>query len=111
MSSPVSVQHGDTENDVGAWLANYKAATPGTAAGHNTTTFILEGTPQPDLNLRVRREHGGSSWVEGKYLSGIPELLSEICRSSAAYDLHVKEGLQSAEHQAFVARLANCRAS
>src|SRR6185437_9574402 len=28
--------------------------------------------------------------VEGKYLHGIPELLAEICRSSAAYDLHVK---------------------
>ena len=87
---------GDTENDVGCWLGVYKAATPGTAAGHNSTSFILDDTPQPDLNLRILREYGGQSWVERNYLHGRPELLSEVCRSSAAYDLHVKFDLYQA---------------
>lgn len=90
MSSPVSVEHGDMEGDVGGWLAVYKAGTPGTTFGHNTTSFLQDETPQPDLNLRVLPEFGGGSRVEGKYLHGIPELLVEICRSSVSYDLHVK---------------------
>lgn len=71
-------------------------ATPGTASGHNTTSFLLDDTPQPDLYLRIRPEYGGASRVEGKYLGGVPELLTEICRSSASYDLHVKLDLYQA---------------
>jgi hypothetical protein len=90
MASPVTAEHGDMEGDVGHWLGAYKVATPGTASGHNSTSFILEDAPQPDLNLRILPEYGGRSWVEDRYLCGVPELLVEICRSSAAYDLHVK---------------------
>jgi Uma2 family endonuclease len=96
MPSPVTVDHGDTEGDVGGWLWSYSSATPGTACGHNTTTFILDDTPQPDLNLRLLPEYGGASWVEEKYLHGIPELLAEICRSSVTYDLHIKLDLYRA---------------
>lgn len=90
MPSPVSVEHGDMDGDVGAWLGVYRAATPGTASGHNTTSLILDDAAQPDLNLRILAEWGGGSWVEGKYLHGVPELLAEIARSSASFDLHVK---------------------
>jgi Uma2 family endonuclease len=90
MSSPVTVEHGDMDGDLGTWLGMYKAATPGTASGHNTTSYLLEDAPQPDLNLRLLPEYGGRSWVERKYLHGVAELLAEICRSSASYDLHVK---------------------
>ncbi len=90
MSSPVSVEHGDMEGNVGTWLGVYKACTPGTASGHNTTSFILDDVPQPDLNLRILPEYAGRSWVANKCLHGIPDLLAEICASSAAYDLHVK---------------------
>jgi Uma2 family endonuclease len=93
MSSPVSVDHGDMDGDVGAWLGVYKAATPGTASGRNTTSFLLDDTPQPDLNLRILPEYGSGSWVEGKYLHGVPELLAEVCASSASHDLHVKRDL------------------
>jgi len=96
MSAPVSVEHGDTDGDVGGWLWTYKAATPGTACGHNTTSFLLDDVPQPDLNLRILPEYGGGSWVEDRYLHGIPELLAEIARSSASYDLHVKLELYQA---------------
>lgn len=90
MPSPVSVEHGDTHCHAACWIGVYHAATPGTACGDNTTSFILKDTPQPDLNLRILPEYGGSSWMEGKYLGGRPELLAEICRSSASYDLHAK---------------------
>ena len=96
MASPVSVQHGDMDFDVGLWLGTYMVATPGMAGGHNTTSFILDDTPQPDINLRLLPEYGGASWVEDKYLHGIPELLAEICRSSVSYDLHVKLELYQA---------------
>src|SRR5947209_645384 len=72
MSSPVSVDHGDVDGDVGTWLGVYKAATPGTASGHNTTSYLLDDTPQPDINLRILPDFGGTSWVEEKYLHGVP---------------------------------------
>jgi hypothetical protein len=90
MPSPVTMAHGVMEGDVGTWLGVYRAATPGTEMGHNTTSFLLKDTPQPDLYLRILQEYGGTSWAEDKYLSGVPELLIEVCRSSASYDLHVK---------------------
>jgi Uma2 family endonuclease len=90
MPSPLRVDHGDLEGDVGGWLSVYHAHTPGTASGHNTTSFILEDAPQPDINLRILPEYGGGSWIENKYVAGRPELLTEICGSSAAYDLHQK---------------------
>ena len=90
MPSPISIDHGNAESDVGMWLGYYRAKTPGTDSGHNATTFLLEDVPQPDLHLRVVPECGGAAWVEGKYLYGPPELVVEICQTSAAYDLHQK---------------------
>lgn len=93
MPSPVSVEHGDMDGDVGGWLSTYKAATPGTASGRNTTAFMLKDNPQPDLNLRLLPDYGGGSWVEDRYLHGVPELVAEVCASSASYDLHQKYDL------------------
>lgn len=90
MASPVSVQHGDKEGQLGGLFLVYSAATPGTATGHNTTTFIIDDVAQPDLNLRILPDFGGGSSLEGNYLRGVPELLAEITRSSVALDLHVK---------------------
>jgi Putative restriction endonuclease len=96
LPSPVSVAHGDNDGDVGTWLGHYRAWTSGTAIGHNTTSFILDDAPQPDLNLRILPECGGLSWWDGLYLAGPPELLVEMCRSSAAFDLHEKLELYQA---------------
>src|SRR5262249_44095470 len=90
MPSPVSLEHGDIHLDVGGWLFTYKLATPGTAGGDNTTSLLLKDAPQSDLNLRILPEYGGSSREEDKYMGGRPELLAEICASSASYDLHDK---------------------
>ena len=75
------------------WAAGsltYMVATPGLASEHNATTFLLADVPQPDINLRILPECGGKTAIVGKYLSGPPELLVEICFTSAAYDLHQK---------------------
>jgi len=91
MPSPVSIEHGALESEVGTWLGTYQAYTPGCASGHNATTMLLEeDTPQPDLHLRILPECGGMSRVDGDYLGGPPEFIAEICRSSAVYDLHQK---------------------
>jgi Uma2 family endonuclease len=96
MPSPLKVNHGDMDGDVGLWLGFYRVHTPGTASGHNTTSFMLEDAPQPDVNLRILPTFGGSSWIEQGYLAGRPELLTEVCGSSAAYDLHQKFDLYEA---------------
>jgi Uma2 family endonuclease len=90
MPSSVSVEHGGADSDVGTWLGVYHAFTPGTASERNTTSFTLEDSPQPDLNLRLLPECGGGSWVQDGYLHGVPELVAEVCVSSASYDLNQK---------------------
>lgn len=90
MPSPIGVEHSDMDGDVGTWLGVYHAATPGTASGRNGTSFLLDDSPQPDLNLRLLPEYGGRSWTQDDFLHGVPELLVEVCKSSASYDLHAK---------------------
>lgn len=94
MPSPVSVQHGDTEHHVGTWLGVYEAATPGCRGSHNATWLMgEEDSPQPDTSLRILPEYGGQSRVQGRYASGAPEFLAEVCLSSTAYDLNQKLAL------------------
>ncbi len=106
MPSPLSWDHGVADGYSGTWLGVYQAATPGTETGRNATTFLLEDVPQPDSCLRIVPESGGTSWIEDGYVTGSPELLIEICRSSAAYDLHQKLDLyQKAGVQEYLAVL------
>src|SRR5437870_981293 len=91
MPSPLSLRHGVTDHLAGTWLGVYQANTPGTEAGSNATTMLEDDeTPQPDDFLRILPEYGGQSANQGDYVSGGPELLAEICVSSASYDLHQK---------------------
>jgi len=91
MPSPLSRLHGVTDNNAGTWLGVYHAHTPGTEAGSNCTT-LMEGdeTPQPDEFLRILPEYGGRSTNDGLYVSGGPELLTEISVSSVSLDLTQK---------------------
>jgi hypothetical protein len=93
MPSPLSLEHGFSEDDVGGWLFTYRVHTPGTDSGSNATTLLLEDSPQPDRHLRILPECGGKSWVEGKYLAGPAELMAEVCLSSTSYDLNQKYDL------------------
>jgi len=96
MSSPLSKEHANADTDVICWLRHYSAHTPGCEAGSNATWYMLKDAPQPDAHLRVLEQCGGSSWVEGQFLHGAPELIAEICLSSSSYDLHQKLALYRA---------------
>jgi Uma2 family endonuclease len=106
MPSPLSLAHGHRESRVVAWLIAYMVATPGVDVASNCTTLLGEDSPQPDVHLRILPEYGGATWSEGKLIAGPPELVVEICASSAAYDLHQKYDLyEQAGVQEYVAVL------
>jgi hypothetical protein len=92
MPSPVSNEHAQPHFDLIAWLAFYRAATPGIAGGDNGTVRLdLDNEPQPDAFLRILAEQGGQSCVdEDGYISDAPELVAEVARSSVSIDLHAK---------------------
>jgi hypothetical protein len=90
MPSPLSLDHGDTDSDLGTWMGVYAASTPGCKASDNATWLMLDDAPQPDKSLRLLPEYGGQARVQGRYANGAPEFLAEVCLSSAAYDLHQK---------------------
>jgi Uma2 family endonuclease len=92
VSSPVSVAHSDPDGLLMTWLGTYAIATRGTQALPNTTCLLDERTEvQPDSVLRLRQEVGGRSHLTPEsYLRGAPELVVEVARSSASYDLHDK---------------------
>ncbi len=87
MPSPLNLEHGDTDLDLGAILWTYAAYTPGTKANSASTSFMLQDAPQPDCHLRILPEAGGRTKRTGRYLEGGPELVGEVSLSSAAYDL------------------------
>jgi Uma2 family endonuclease len=90
MASPVSPEHGHYDSDIAGWLKYYSVRTPGTDSGINTTSCMMDASPQPDHYLCILTEYGGGSWEEDNKLHGAPELLAEVSRSSASYDLHAK---------------------
>jgi Uma2 family endonuclease len=90
LASPVTLEHGDSEGDLGLLLGTYAAHTPGVKHAHNTTILMDEDAPQPDVHLRILPEYGGVTRKKGKSLWGSPELTSEVCLTSAVYDLHQK---------------------
>jgi len=93
MPSPVRWNHHASPHvDISAWLAVYRAATPGTQAGDNGSVRLdLKNMPQPDVALIIRPSHGGQATISADdYLEGAPELVVEIAASSASYDLNAK---------------------
>ena len=126
--SPLSLAHSSHHSLANLWLGHYAAFTPGCGGGLEATWLMLTDAPQPDVHLRILPESGGQSRVEGAYAEGAPELIVEISLSRASHDLGPKldlyrragvreyikgarllevleQGLKSAEHAAFVARL------
>lgn len=90
--SPVSNAHSSPHFRLIGWLSKYEEATPGVEGGDNATLrFDDENEPQPDALLRLQPECGGRSRVDDEgYLAGPPELVAEVAKSSASYDLHSK---------------------
>jgi Uma2 family endonuclease len=85
-------QHGEPHAHVITWLGVYKAATPGTGVGDNSTARLdLENEPQPDALLLIKPAWGGRSRLTPDgFIEGAPELVSEVAASSVSYDLHNK---------------------
>ncbi|MGH9722561.1 MAG: Uma2 family endonuclease [Bryobacteraceae bacterium] len=90
LPSPTSVSHGASDNAANWFLAHYAIHTPGCEALANATWLMLEDAPQPDTVLRILREHGGQSRVEGKYAAGAPELVIEVSVTTKSSDFGAK---------------------
>src|SRR5260370_28171390 len=91
--SPVSTDHGSLDTQIHWWLAQYAYSTPGCQCGNNSTWLMLDSAPQPDSYLRILPAYGGQSRDEGKYSSGGPELVVEICLTSTEVDFGPKVAL------------------
>jgi Uma2 family endonuclease len=93
MPSPVTDDHGEPDNDVSGWLFQYKLSTPGVRSPNDATVKLDRlGEPQPVCQLRIPAELGGQTHLdEQRYITGAPELIVEIARSSRSYDLNQKK--------------------
>jgi len=85
-------QHGRPHSDLVTWMGVYRAQTPGTEIGDNTTVrFDPDNELQPDIFLRIAPDCGGESRNSPDgFIEGAPELIAEIAASSASFDLHDK---------------------
>ncbi len=92
----LSTDHGDLHADLSFVLSYYRWQTPGVIGSIEASVrFDEKNMPQPDLHLRIAR--GGTSQVDDdRILSGPPELVAEVARSSVGYDLGVKKELYRA---------------
>lgn len=94
MPSPVKhKQHGNPHAFLNTWIGVFIAATPNTDFSDNATVRLDNNNePQPDILLRVERQHGGRSFISADdYIEGAPELIVEIAGTSASYDMHDKK--------------------
>src|SRR5512135_1864030 len=93
LPSPLFDDHGGTDADVAYWLGSYRRFTPGLRASSNATTILgHKSETQPDLQLRIPQERGGQTRVVDGYVTGAPELVVEIAKSSRKFDLGKKKG-------------------
>ena len=106
MPSPVSQTHSNFHGDFYLVIRSYVTRTPGCGWSLESTWFMLESSPQPDLALYILPEHGGRKGDVNDIAAGAPELVVEITRSSRTYDLGAKLALyQRAEVQEYIAAL------
>lgn len=92
MPSPLRDDHGDMTLLLSGWLVHYRACTPGLRGGDNTTTKLGRfGEPQPDVIFYIPEELGGGSRIVDGYVTGAPELVIEVARSSRHFDLNQKK--------------------
>lgn len=97
LMAPVSRSHGNPHFDLIKWLGLYEVLTAGVEGADNTSLRLDDDNmPQPDALLRVTRA-GRSTVDDDDMYSGPPELVAEVARSSAGYDLGEKKGLYRAK--------------
>lgn len=92
MPSPLRGDHGDMNDDIVGWLFLYRRSAFGLRSAGNTTTILGDQAEvQPDTSLRIPEELGGQTRIVDGYITGAPELVVEIARSSRAIDLGPKK--------------------
>jgi Uma2 family endonuclease len=74
------------------WLGYYESATPGVAAGDNSTIRLdIDNEPQPDAVLLIDPACGGQAHIStDDYIEDAPEFVAEVAASSVSIDLHTK---------------------
>jgi Uma2 family endonuclease len=78
--------------NIAGWLFLYRRATPGIEGAGNATVKLDDRTEtQPDSCVRLAEARGGQSRLVDGYITGAPELIVEIARSSRAVDLGPKK--------------------
>jgi len=84
--------HSEPHFDLIGILAMYRMATPGISGGDNGSVRLdFKNMPQPDIYLMIKASHGGQANVDADgMISGAPEFIAEIAKTSASYDLHQK---------------------
>jgi Uma2 family endonuclease len=94
MPSPLSYDHGEEDNNACGWLFHYKLYTRGVHSPNNATVKLdRKGEPQPDCQLFIPVELGGQVAIDEEgYITGPPELIVEVARSSRQFDLGKKRG-------------------
>jgi Uma2 family endonuclease len=91
MPSPLSQQHGVYDQVLQFWVGFYATKCEFVEALTQATTLMSPNSaPQPDLSLRIPPEFGGEGGEQGGLVTGAPELVVEVAKSSRAYDLGAK---------------------
>ncbi len=92
MPSPMSADHGESSPDLIVWLGLYRRRTPGLRLADGATVILGPyGELQPDALMRIEPDLGGKCSVnEDNYLTGPPEMVVEVARSSRLFDLGAK---------------------
>jgi Uma2 family endonuclease len=93
MPSPMREDHGEVDDNVAGWLFHYRRFTRGIRGAGNATVILGDsGEPQPDRILYLPEALGGLSRIDKDgYITGPPELVVEVARSSRAIDLGSKK--------------------
>lgn len=84
--------HGSPHAALMYWLVHYRAATPGTRVGDNSSVRLdLDNEPQPDAAMVIHPECGGQARLGADgVLEGAPEWVGEISGTTASIDLNAK---------------------
>ncbi len=95
MASPQGYEHGNFDDFIAGWIFQYRMKTPGLGSAANATTYLggedEDDEVQPDRQLRIPEELGGSTRIVGGFVSGPPEFVVEVAKSSRSYDLGTKK--------------------
>jgi hypothetical protein len=93
MPSPMRFDHGSWTRMVSGWLDRYERFTPGIQGADGATVKLYsDGELQPACFLFIPSALGGQSAVDAEgYITGAPEFVAEIARSSRHFDLGKKK--------------------